>query len=549
MGRKKKPVTVCGTPGTSGTPVRPSEPSTDETPGDQSAPHSDTQVSGPCATSSPYTEKLNDWSQQVCSNNYSSEDSTLLRTINYESDPEIELSDSSDEEIGPHTSWTGITLNPKRKVTTTLLDYNVKYGDIEDPNQILTYCNKITTLADSIITILHLKKSLTRENKKLIEGNCEEIKNFINEMIYVKEGRITKKWRQDRIASEANRTSKKIAISTAIDYAIEKNMSNLKNSISDTIKAEVSAALQQVRSDDICVTPPAPATSFGTNLPSMSRNYAAVVSSVETNLSERPPQPSSIKSSFKPAIIVTAPNAANKEETLQLLKAKCPPKDITCAPTKIIPTSSNKLRLIFDNEKEQVEALKRMQGSNELHVAAAPRLMPMIALKGIPADCASDDLVSIIGRQNPDIGLNLLNHDSKLELAFTGKNKNPKLYNAYFKTTPDIWRIAINSVRLNIDFNRVHVSDFIPLLHCFRCLSFGHTSRNCKFQNPICSFCAEPGHSYASCQARIGGGVSPCCHNCKTGKKEDTAHSATSNLCPIKSIQVKRTLEKISYEL
>lgn len=72
-----------------------------------------------------------------------------------------------------------------------------------------------------------------------------------------------------------------------------------------------------------------------------------------------------------------------------------------------------------------------------------------------------------------------------------------------------------------------------PVLQCYNCMSFGHTSKFCK-KATVCSICGNS-HSYKDCDKPN----SPCCVNCKG------EHIAIASICPIKRQKLEENRNKI----
>jgi hypothetical protein len=72
-----------------------------------------------------------------------------------------------------------------------------------------------------------------------------------------------------------------------------------------------------------------------------------------------------------------------------------------------------------------------------------------------------------------------------------------------------------------------------PVLQCYKCMNFGHTSKFCK-KTTICSICGGD-HSFKDCDST----ENPICVNCKGD------HIAISNMCPIKKRKLEENRQRI----
>lgn len=234
--------------------------------------------------------------------------------------------------------------------------------------------------------------------------------------------------------------------------------------------------------------------------------------------------------------ITNKTHTVDAAETLKAWKRSVSFQNTNYAPAVTKLLSNGKVRVEFDNAEQRDLALLRTNTNVNGEVRAEPAraLKPMFIIKGIPKEVANENLTEIIINQNPCIEKNIGNQ-SDLSLHFVKNNKNPYLYNAVYLTTPTIFRSVVTAGRLNIDHQRVHASEHIPLLQCYSCLQYGHTRRRCSAAVTICSHCASSSHLYQNCPHKIDPSKAEC-HNCATqnrrNNKTSNKHSATSTKCP-----------------
>lgn len=176
----------------------------------------------------------------------------------------------------------------------------------------------------------------------------------------------------------------------------------------------------------------------------------------------------------------------------------------------------------------------------------------MFILKGIPKTVDSKDLTTLLINQNYCLKhLDPKNTEPHLKLCFLRSNKNNNLYNAVFRASPEIWQKVLEAGRINVDHSRVHAGEHVAILHCFKCLQYGHTKNKCTSEQHNCSHCASSLHSYENCSHKSVKSVVKCfsCikNNTKFNKSNPINHSATSNQCPIKQAIATRTINNTDY--
>lgn len=98
---------------------------------------------------------------------------------------------------------------------------------------------------------------------------------------------------------------------------------------------------------------------------------------------------------------------------------------------------------------------------------------------------------------------------------------------------------------INVGYEKVEVREFIPdPMRCFKCLSFGHTKKNCKAPDAICGNCAGKAHLDPMKNEKCTKAMK--CVNCKM-----QSHGSFSRECKVwiteKEIQVTKVRMKVSY--
>lgn len=258
-------------------------------------------------------------------------------------------------------------------------------------------------------------------------------------------------------------------------------------------------------------------------------------------------------SRFRHALTVCEKNnPTSSANTLQAWRDSVSFVDTNFSPANIKYVSNNKIRVEFD-KPEHIEITLNKIISPQCKITAEPAktLQPMVILKGVPKSVTQEELVDIITKQNDCISKNLSN-ESDLIYKFSLGNRNANLYNAVIQASQPVWRTIIANQSVNLNHNRIHVENYIPILQCFKCLQFGHTKKRCTNQTTICSHCSSTSHTYKDCAFKSNPQETRC-HNCSEFNhkhnitNKNIAHSATSAYCP-RHIQTKRKVQtKINY--
>lgn len=384
----------------------------------------------------------------------------------------------------------------------------------------------------------HDQLSITQE-----ESTIAVLKQIISDMdiikdtLHPKNGKILTKPNREKIILLANTT--KTNISSLLSMPTLQPCSvntNTPQNITYIIKATVDETLTQLKhQNNLPIHPTKPSYSQVTKSPTSHTN---------------------ITPTTKPALIVSTKKATTSSaETLKAWKSNITFRDTNFTPSKIKYISNNKLRIEFDSsEHRDITMKKTLKPECEINAEIPHTLKPSIIIKGIPLDIDHKELTSIIINQNDKIK-QIINSPEDLQYKFKKNNKNPKLYNAIFTTTPTIFHNIISYGKINIDHYRIHVSEHIPLLQCYNCLKFGHTKTRCTQNKTICSYCANSGHDYSKCPHKNDTAKLKC-FNCSEHSKKsqistintiDFTHSATSNFCPQYTFMFNNIRNKINY--
>lgn len=363
--------------------------------------------------------------------------------------------------------------------------------------------SRIQELTQLIVLAIDEAKSVSSENKKSVKDWAHDIESLAREtMLSVVHGSL---------------------------------MAEVKSSIETTIKAELSKV-----------------TTVGTKT-NESPTYAQVASPRPLTSTSNPTPPEKEKRISKPSIIIYPTSEdKNRQEVAEEWRRSVHFKQVNYAPAGVRHVGKNRLRVEFDTAVQRDETLQRMQPSASIRAEPSRQLKPMIILKGILKHTPLEELTNLIVSQNADIEA-LQPGAEELHLRFERRNRNAKLYNAVFITTPRVWKKIMELGRINIDHQRVHVEEFVPLMQCFKCLQFGHLKKYCTSDVDSCAHCEENSHTFATCPNKNNQEKANCfnCHNKNQRLKtnSDTKHSPTSDRCPIRAAMRDRVVGKINYGL
>lgn len=354
---------------------------------------------------------------------------------------------------------------------------------------------QIVQLSKNIVSVINDGKSVTSVNKNSVKDLAVEIEMLASIII----------------------------LSIEHSNALEE----VKVSVENTIRTEISKLNSTAPNKDALPT------------------YAQIASSRTTS-----PPPIN-KPKTKPSIIIhPSSEDNNRQQVSEQWRKSINFKQVGYAPAGVQPVGKNKLRVEFDTTEQRDETLKRLEAVPDIRAEPSRRLKPMVIVKGIYKQTATDELTQLIIQQNPEVGL-LKPSTQDLQFRFVRRNRRENLYNAVMLTSPPIWRKIIELGRLNIDHQKVHVEEFVPLLQCYKCLQFGHLRKYCASNETLCTQCGAEGHTFDTCPSKNNTDEANC-SNCNTRNQRlhttsSTMHSATSNKCPVREAMRNRVMSRIDY--
>lgn len=167
---------------------------------------------------------------------------------------------------------------------------------------------------------------------------------------------------------------------------------------------------------------------------------------------------------------------------------------------------------------------------------------PRIIIHRIPTEMTTDEIKSELIAQNLDEDLG-----RGLKIVYVFKSKPDKrATSCVVELLPAARRALMGCGRVYLRYAACSFADYIRVVQCYRCLSFGHFARDCKSE-PSCGHCAGS-HEKKNCTNRD---TPSRCSNCERyntmqGGANHSAMDAT--LCPILERKIKDRIAYIDYD-
>ncbi|XP_023221192.1 uncharacterized protein LOC111622952 [Centruroides sculpturatus] len=156
---------------------------------------------------------------------------------------------------------------------------------------------------------------------------------------------------------------------------------------------------------------------------------------------------------------------------------------------------------------------------------------PLVKIANVPKSIESSEIQQCVYQQNESIK-NLYSerqfHD-KVKVKFPMSQRNKEYTSWIIEVPPPLRVLLIKEKRVNLNWSRCPVYDYLPVIQCFKCLAFGHRARTCNEENNSCSHCGDK-HLLKDCTRKQD---PPSCVNCCRAKHPAKDHNSMSNNCPM----------------
>lgn len=251
------------------------------------------------------------------------------------------------------------------------------------------------------------------------------------------------------------------------------------------------------------------------------------------------------------ALLISSNNDKPADEIEKILKDKIKVSKLGIGISGLKKTYQNKIILTCEKQNDTEKIVNEINKNPDIgiHANEIKKKKPCIMMKGVDAYYNEKELIIDLINQNEDIKNAMTTETDNEPIIVKKKLKNKKsdkLSNFIIQTTPKLRKIIISKERINIGYTKAHVEDCDPLMQCYHCLGYGHTSLRCleNMKSPRCLHCAGE-HKIQDCPKK----QEPAkCHNCTNRKGYQNEHPGNSYLCEFRKKMLKNAQMRIEYE-
>ncbi|XP_067132758.1 uncharacterized protein [Centruroides vittatus] len=222
----------------------------------------------------------------------------------------------------------------------------------------------------------------------------------------------------------------------------------------------------------------------------------------------------------------------SSENVKKLIKERIDPTKIKIGVDKVRKIDNGGIALELE-KIDDIEVLEQYVKENvpEVHTRKPVKRKPHIMLFSVPKHDSEKELIDNLYHQN-ELFHSLYNENdfnNELRLKFTTGKRNREYQNWVIEVSPSLRKHMLRLGKVNIGWSRCRAVDFCPVLQCYRCCRYGHSTKQCLENDNICSHCAEH-HAFKDCP-NIN--KVPICINCQHSHIENHNHNARDSKCKI----------------
>ncbi|XP_055838199.1 uncharacterized protein LOC129906442 [Episyrphus balteatus] len=229
--------------------------------------------------------------------------------------------------------------------------------------------------------------------------------------------------------------------------------------------------------------------------------------------------------------IKVVPKEVNQtaEKTKSEIKARVNPSTSGIQVSGIQKLNSGAIIVSCDNENsiEKLTSDVKNNLGDDYSVDVINR-NPRIKISYISDRFEENDLISCIRKQNDF----LKNSELKFKTMWKRKGKRSDYYTAIIEMDVNSYNEIMKVGKISVGWDKCEVSEAIYVKRCYKCLGFGHFSKDCTSDRMTCLKCGGQ-HKGSECTAEC-----LSCVNCVKMNEElklnlDVNHNALDNCCEV----------------
>ncbi|XP_023212011.1 uncharacterized protein LOC111614878 [Centruroides sculpturatus] len=236
----------------------------------------------------------------------------------------------------------------------------------------------------------------------------------------------------------------------------------------------------------------------------------------------------------------------NSDVVRKMMQMKLKPSNMHIGIEKLRKVRGGGIAVELGNKRDAILLEKTIEEQiPELVTHRPKKKWPHIIIYSIHSDITKEELPILIYQQNQSISDNIKEKEfiRQLRIKFSTGKRNATYKNWVFVVSPFVRKLFLRMDKINIEWSRCRVVDFCPILQCFKCCGYNHSSRDCPQTYYTCSHCAGE-HTYKDCPNFE---YEPICCNCQHDHAGNHTHNARDGLRPMKQRIRKYIISRTEY--
>ncbi|KAF6197304.1 hypothetical protein GE061_020341 [Apolygus lucorum] len=243
----------------------------------------------------------------------------------------------------------------------------------------------------------------------------------------------------------------------------------------------------QSRNKPLEVTPSTSMAAPATGPPTLGKN--------KNKIKSKPVSDEEIRNSIlqeNNLLLIDLPDAKEANEFMSEVKAALNPRETGIVIRDIRSTAKGGVAVRADTEEDKLKILNMPQfGTEGFHAKQAPKRSPRLLILRVPKYLTRLELKEqLLSRNN--FGNRWTAEEVKplYTVRYGRVREGADFVSWVVELNCDAWKQAKNQGRVVLDFLTCHVRNFLEVTRCFRCQAYGHTTKACPSQEPVCAQCS-----------------------------------------------------------
>ncbi|KAF6197301.1 hypothetical protein GE061_020338 [Apolygus lucorum] len=244
---------------------------------------------------------------------------------------------------------------------------------------------------------------------------------------------------------------------------------------------------QRSRNKPLEVTPSTSMAAPATGPPTLGKN--------KNKIKPKPVSDEEIRNSIlqeNNLLLIDLPDAKEANEFMSEVKAALNPRETGIVIRDIRSTAKGGVAVRADTEEDKLKILNMPQfGTEGFHAKQAPKRSPRLLILRVPKYLTRLELKEQLLSRN-SFGNRWTAEEVKplYTVRYGRVREGADFVSWVVELNCDAWKQAKNQGRVVLDFLTCHVRNFLEVTRCFRCQAYGHTTKACPSQEPVCAQCS-----------------------------------------------------------